>query len=246
MLRVNADGHEPTWSLGRIDVPRASDLLAGQLRQRILAGDLAEGELLPPERTLVQHTGLARASVREALRTLEAEHLIAPRLGRYGGWAVRKPGRESVERSIDVFIQGHQIRVGSLLDVREVLEPAGAALAARHRTDEDLDEMESCQAAMVTAWPDMAAYVVESSRWHYAVAAATHNELLIAFSTALFDALKENIRPENVSGPATQAHDEVTTAIRQHDEQAAYHHMQRHVRVRPAQLQSIGGGEPTN
>ena len=92
--------------LGRVEVPRAADVLADRLRQGILSGQLRPGELLPPERKLVEQTGLGRASVREALRMLEVEDLIEARLGRYGGWLVRRPDEESVARSIDVFIRG--------------------------------------------------------------------------------------------------------------------------------------------
>src|ERR1700753_2511248 len=61
--------------LGKVEVPRAADVLADRLRRGILAGQLRPGELLPPERKLVDQTGLGRASVREALRMLEVEDL---------------------------------------------------------------------------------------------------------------------------------------------------------------------------
>jgi GntR family transcriptional regulator, transcriptional repressor for pyruvate dehydrogenase complex len=227
-------GREQPWLVGKIEIPRAADVLAGQLRQRILTGELAEGDVLPTERNLVDRTGLGRASVREALRMLEAENLVESRLGRYGGWVVRKPGRESVARSIDVFIRGHQIRFVSLLDAREAIEPACAALAARYRTDQDLGEIEHRQAGMVAAWPDVPMYLLENVRWHLAVVVATHNELLIAFMSALSNAVHaatelEHFHSKAVQTAAIRAHEGVMAAIRDQDEQAAFRRMYRHV-----------------
>ena len=65
-----------------VNVPKAADVLAGILREKILGGDLLEGVPLPNERDLGSQAGLSRASVREALRILEGEGLIATRIGR--------------------------------------------------------------------------------------------------------------------------------------------------------------------
>ena len=125
-------------------------------------------------------TGLGRATIREALRVLESESLITPRLGRYGGWTVRRPGRDSITRSIDVFIRGTQIHFESLLATREAIEPSCAALAAEHRTDADLEAIERRSARLAECWEDLAEYLLENVRWHLAIVDATHNELLIA------------------------------------------------------------------
>jgi len=52
--------------LSPVDVPKASDVLAGELRERILNGELAEGAPLPAERELVKQTQMSRATVRES------------------------------------------------------------------------------------------------------------------------------------------------------------------------------------
>ena len=65
----------PRLALGRVSVPKASDVLVEQLRSRIRSGELGTGQSLPAERDLVVQTGLSRASVREALRILEVEEV---------------------------------------------------------------------------------------------------------------------------------------------------------------------------
>ncbi|MEO5902222.1 MAG: FadR/GntR family transcriptional regulator [Ilumatobacteraceae bacterium] len=229
--------------LGPIEVPRAADVLVELLRRRVLDGDLVEGDVLPSERALMADTGLGRATVREALRVLEVEDLIEPRLGRYGGWTVRRPGRESVTRSIDVFIRGTQIRFGSLLAAREAIEPSCAALAAEHRTDEDLVALERHGARMAECWEDVPEYLLENVRWHLAVVDATHNELLIAFMSALGDAIHAGtdlgaFNSTAVRRAAMRAHDSVVTAIREQDPDAAFRRMHRHVHAFHSQATS--------
>jgi DNA-binding FadR family transcriptional regulator len=217
-------------------VPRAANLLVDELRPRILAGELAEGDLLPAERTLVEETGLGRATVREALRILETEGLISAGLGRYGGWVVQRPGRATLTRSIDVFIRGRQIRSGSLMEAREAIEPPCAALAALHRDEDDLAHIDACTASLRASWMDGDAYLVENVRWHLAVVAASHNELLIAIMTALADAVHAGTDIDEVDSGEVRletiaAHERVVEAIRAGDADAAFRRMYRHIRA---------------
>ena len=127
--------------LAAVVVPKASDVLAAKLRELILSSGLAEGTPLPTERELVAQSGLSRTSVREALRVLETEGLVLTKAGRNGGSQVRRPGRESISRSFELFVRSHGVRFEALLEAREAIEPAAARLAAIHRTDDDLAEM---------------------------------------------------------------------------------------------------------
>lgn len=231
--------------ISKITVPRAADVLADQLRQRILTGELRPGELLPNERDLAEQSGLGRASVREALRLLEGDNLVESKLGRNGGWLVRRPGSESVARSIDVFIRGHQLEFASLLEAREAMEPACAALAARHRTDADIAELELRSFKMKAA-SDVVDYLLENLRWHLAVVHASHNELLIAVMSALSDAIHattdlEDFNSNEVRAAALQAHDRVLVAIKDGDADAAHRRMHRHLHAFNVQATETSG-----
>lgn len=220
--------------IDKISVPRASDVLAERLRRMILDGDLRPGERLPTERQMVEQAGLGRASVREALHILEGDNLVEARVGRHGGWLVRRPGGESVARSLDVFIRGHQLRFTSLLEARETIEPGCAALAARHRHDEDLRQIEHRNQRVRAVSDDVPQYLIENVRWHLAVVNATHNELLIALMSALSDSIHaatdvEGFNSEEVRNASIEAHERVVTAIRDQDEEAAFRRMRRHL-----------------
>jgi GntR family transcriptional regulator, transcriptional repressor for pyruvate dehydrogenase complex len=220
--------------VGPINVPQAADVLAERLRQRVLDGELAEGDVLPSERALMADTGLGRATVREALRILEVEALITPRLGRYGGWTVRRPDRGVVTRSIDVFIRGTKIRFGSLLATREAIEPSCAALAAEHRTEEDLAVLDAIGVRLRACVRDLPEFLLTNVCWHLSVVDATHNELLIAIMSALGDAIHAgtdlaDFNSLKVRRAAIDAHDAVVAAIRDQDADAASRRMLRHV-----------------
>lgn len=161
-----------------ISVPKAADVLAGILREKILNGQLAEGADLPNERDLGLQSGLSRASVREALRILEGEGLIVTRTGRNGGSAVLRPTSATIERSVGIFIRGQNIRFQAVLETRSAIEPSSARFAAMHRTDDDLLEIDRAHAKLMQASQadDLAAYVQANLDWHVQVVrAATTN-----------------------------------------------------------------------
>ncbi len=159
-------------------------MLADDLRERILRGEFPEGTALPPERELVNQTRMSRTTVREALRILEVQGLVRIKTGRAGGAFVYRPDRDSVAGSVSLLIRGRQIRIPALLETREAIEPFCAQLAAKHRTDEDLERLEQANEA-IAADGTLAEFLQANVDWHVAVAVASHNELLAGFMVAL-------------------------------------------------------------
>ena len=217
-----------------LTVPKASDILAAQVRERIFSGELAEGTALPAERQLVEQTGLSRATVREALRVLEVENLLRIRPGRGGGAFVHRPDHKSLANTVQLVIRGQQIRLESLHQTREAIEPTCAALAARHRTDEGLAELDAANADLVQAGADIPRFLRANIRWHNAVAKAGENELLIGFMSALSQSIYaatdlERFMDAQVRELTARAHARITEAIREQDEAAATRRMTRHV-----------------
>jgi DNA-binding FadR family transcriptional regulator len=215
-------------------VPKASDVLADQLRERILNGDIAEGMSLPSERDLVVQTRMSRATVREALRILEVQGLLVIRAGRGGGAFVRQPGSDAVVNSVELLVRGRQVRLSALLETREAIEPTCAALAATRRTDDDLEQLDGLNREIDAARQDLAAFLAVNVRWHIAVADASQNELLSAFMHSLSRTLYTSTENEEfvdagVRDTAVRAHLAVTQAIRAGDAAAARRRMERHV-----------------
>jgi GntR family transcriptional repressor for pyruvate dehydrogenase complex len=220
--------------LAAVFVPKASDVLAEKLRELILSRALAEGTPLPTERELVAQSGLSRTSVREALRVLETEGLVITKAGRNGGSQVRRPGRESVSRSLGLFVRSHGVRFEALLEAREAIEPSAARLAAVHRSDEDLIEITRLHGLLERVTDDVSEYVRLNLEWHRAVVRASRNELLIAFFDAIAQAVHAMTESYSLYSPevhrdVVRVHERVVAAIAAQDPEAAFRRMQGHV-----------------
>jgi GntR family transcriptional regulator, transcriptional repressor for pyruvate dehydrogenase complex len=223
-----------TVLLKPVEVPKASDVLARELRERILSGELAEGIALPAERELVKQTQMSRATVREALRILEVQNLVRVRAGRAGGAFVQRPTTKSMASTVSMLIRGRQIKLADLMETREALEPFCAELAARKRTDDDLAVLDQANSDIADPGADLSAFLQANLDWHVGVAMAGRNELLIGFMTALSQAIytgTENAAfvDDNVRTVTARAHRSVTAAIRSRDADAAGRRMRRHV-----------------
>lgn len=168
-----------------VTLTRAPSLLADRLRELILTGTFPSGELLPSERDLVADSGLSRGSVREALKILETEGLVEIRPGRSGGALVTAPSRDSLVRTVQVFIRANSIDLKTLLDCRIAVEPMMARLAAQHRTPEQMDEIWQLHRAVAETIEDVATYRPANFALHMAIVKAGRNEPLCALMQAI-------------------------------------------------------------
>ena len=220
--------------LSPMKVPKASDVLAHELRERILNDEFEAGSGLPAERELVAQTGMSRTTVREALRILEVQGLIRIKSGRTGGAFVQRPGEEVMSNTVGLLVRGQRIRLSALLETREAIEPYCASLAAIHRDDDDMLRLEEAAAKVADASGDLAQFLDANIAWHNAVARASHNELLAGLMAGLSLAIRaatddETFVDTTVRETAARAHEGVMRAIREKDSDAAFRRMTRHV-----------------
>jgi GntR family transcriptional repressor for pyruvate dehydrogenase complex len=194
--------------------------LAIEIRNMIVDGQLPPGTLLPNERTFAEQTQIGRSSVREALRILEHQGLVRTRRGKGGGTRVTQPGLQSVVGPLKLFIQSNSVSLDSLLQVRQVVEPACAALAAKHRSAFDLDALLSYETAMRIAHKD-----------------GDQRRFLDANYECLLEAIGPSIR-EKTEFPGLdieareatiRAHAKILRAIKEEKDDAAFRSMERHI-----------------
>lgn len=228
-----------------ITAPKPYEMLANQLREAILRGEIAEGEALSPERELVAQTGLTRGSVREALRQLAVEGLVEARPGRFGGNVVRLPGRESMANAIAHFVRGRRLPLRTLHETRYVLEPAMAGLAAIHRTPEDLDELKSLHASLIAAAGSSQSFSLVNVKWHNTVARASHNHLLAGVLDAISCGVAVSTTAEEYDTAETRAHvirihARVMEAIESGDSELAQERMRQHIGAAHARAAAPG------
>ena len=136
--------------------PRTADLVAAQLRRRIV-GEMAEGQTLPPESVLMERFGVARQTLREAYRVLETEGLLTVRRGVHGGAVVHRPNGTVAARNVAVVLESRGTTLADVYQARAMVEPACAELLARTRTAEDVAALRGALAQ--TARPDTDAVV---------------------------------------------------------------------------------------
>lgn len=117
---------------------KAHEVVADQIRQRIVAGELVEGQRLSPEDDLTAQFGVARTTLREALRVLESQGLLAIRRGRGGGPVVTHPDLEPISMALATVLQLQATTVGDLDAARQMIEPQIAGQLARQHESADL------------------------------------------------------------------------------------------------------------
>ncbi len=234
----SAGDPEPLGALlPRIEVSRPSELLAEQLRRRILDGAFPEGGALPVERDLAERSGLSRGTVREALKALEVEGLIQTRPGRYGGSIVCRPTDATLARHVGAFVRGRGVSVQAVIEARTALQPSIAELAAIHRGDDDLDRLRAVSAVLEAAEAaDVPAFLQANVDWNCALAAATRNDLLRAFMVSLSGPILEVSRigdfaSDDVRALVVRAHRRIFDAVLARDPAAARRRMERHIQA---------------
>ena len=156
-------------------------------------------------------------------------------------------GDRAIARLVDLFIQGRGISFTSLLETRQALEPMLARLAALNRTDDDIDLLRQRTAALEEGLGDSSTLSERNVDWHLAVAAASHNELLMAMMAAIAGACRragilETHGLPRVVQPMVEAHRGILNAIVDGDPEAAERRMLRHLM---AYSQVLGAAAPT-
>src|SRR5438552_3966331 len=106
-----------------------------QIEGLLERGELKPGDQLPPERQLAEQFQVSRASVREALRSLELLGIVETHAG--GGTFVRHAQPDDLARPLHSLIaRGHTLT--DVIDVRGLIEPAVAERAAQNITEEEI------------------------------------------------------------------------------------------------------------
>ena len=162
------------------------------LGRAIVSGHYRPGDLLPREAELIEEYGVSRTSLREAMKVLAAKGLLEIR--QKSGTRVRPEGTWNVFDS-DLFAWSTQegkseAAIGDLIELRQLLEPSAARLAASRATMADVNRIDAAQAAMAAATGDQQRYAEHDVDFHMAVFAASHNVFLQRFGNLVADFLR--------------------------------------------------------
>lgn len=233
----------------RLPTSRVSEEIAHQIRQVILSGKLKPGDKLPTERELVEQFRSSRASVREAIRSLEHLGLVRIKRGAGGGTYLTGSNHRPVTESFLVRMQLNHGTVDHLTEARLLLEPALCRLATKHANAQDLERLRTIveeQEALVREDKEVSSYDL---RFHRTLLEAAHNPVLELTAVSVIDLLVNALQRANVSGNLTRHvvnfHRAIYNALSQRNGDRAARLMKDHVadiqsRLRPVLVKGRG------
>jgi len=213
--------------------PRKRNLcsrLVEELGSRIVRGDLPPGDVLPTEAVLGKEFRASRSVVRDAVKTLAAKGLLDPRTRT--GTRVLAPIHWNL---LDLDVLGWRYAAmpraqffQELFEIRRMIEPAAAALAAERATDKDIAALADAYAAMQTTDHASDNAIDADMRFHRAVLTCSHNDLLAQMGSVIGVGLLISFRIASHSyGVSLPMHGQVLEAIRRHDSEGARKAMER-------------------
>ncbi len=169
---------------------RIYEAIISRIRVMVEKGDLSAGDRLPSERELAAAFRVSRPSVREALKTLESHGYLEVRQGE-GTFISRNPIENFVEPLATVILTEKEYQV-QILEMRRLIEPQIASLAAERATRDEMSRMEitlSLQKEKVSMGETGADL---DKIFHYVIAQAAKNRLLIRIIDTATDLFSEN------------------------------------------------------
>jgi GntR family transcriptional regulator, transcriptional repressor for pyruvate dehydrogenase complex len=227
---------------------RLYEQIVQQVEESIHKGALKPGNQLPPERELAHQFGVSRTAVREAVKALREKGLVEAYPGR--GTFVTDGTSHAIRQSLDRMIRIGQPEGSTYLaEVREILEPEIAALAATRADAEDLASMHEAVSIMDKAKRDSDAFIEADLDFHLALAEAAGNPLILTLIDSIVGLLREQrLRIFQVEGGPERGqyhHKKIMEAIERHDSLGAREAMKAHLRqVREDCRELPSGQEP--
>ncbi|MDV6230593.1 FadR/GntR family transcriptional regulator [Rhodococcus cercidiphylli] len=144
---------------------------------------------------------------------------------------------DTFRNSVDLHLKGWAPRLDMLQESRTVIEPWCAYLAAQRRTDEDVKTLSKIDDESEFAMSGGGDFLACKLRWHSALVAAAHNDVLSTFVDALSQSIAHQSEPDYLTGDgdamkrSVAEHRLVTDAIRGRDSSLAHRLMSKHVRA---------------
>src|SRR6266404_8421272 len=215
-----------------VKTSRLFEQIVQQVEDSILKGQLKPGDQLPAERDLAQRFGVSRTAVREAVKTLREKGLVEAYSGR--GTFVTNGTSQAIRQSLDLMIRiNQQEGSANLAELRLVLEPEIAGLAASRIEEQLLSTMHEAVAVMDRSLHDPDAYIEADLDFHLALAEAAGNPLILSLLDSIVGLLRDQrSRIFSVDGGPERGqfhHKRILEATERRDPDAAREAMRAHL-----------------
>ena len=212
-----------------------------RFRSLIRQGALKPGERLPSERVLAEQLHVSRSSVREAIRSLELQGLVVSKRG--SGTFIETDNLESVVSLIASTLGTGTEALKDIFEIRHLLEPQIAAVAAERASAQEVEELEAILADQELQIAEGGTGVDADTAFHFALASATHNSALIKVVSAVEDILRRS-RDQSMQAPgraqrSLASHRSILQMVRSGNGDGARRAMEHHLTVvEPADVSS--------
>ncbi|HKV63318.1 MAG TPA: FadR/GntR family transcriptional regulator [Candidatus Acidoferrum sp.] len=212
---------------------RLYEQIVQQVEESIHKGAMKPGDQLPPERELAQQFGVSRTAVREAVKALREKGLVEAYPGR--GTFITDGTSYSMRQSLDRMLRvGQAEGSGFLAEVREILEPEIAGMAATRADADDLVSMREQIRTMDEARKDPDAFIEADLDFHLTLAEAAANPIILSLIDSIVGLLREQrmsiFQVEGGPERGQYHHKKILEAIEHKDSAGAREAMKAHLR----------------
>jgi GntR family transcriptional regulator, transcriptional repressor for pyruvate dehydrogenase complex len=213
--------------------PKAAMLVAQLIVRDIGRAGLRPGDLLPPERAMLETYDTGRGTLREALRLLEFQGVIALKPGPGGGPILMNPAAAHLAGSLQLLMQLNQAPYREIVAARAALEPVASRLTAGRISAESLADLAGTVAQMRENIDDTDWFRDSGRRFHEVIAWSSGNVLFAYIVDALLGIMHGTVigteDPGDRRAAVLRAHEEIYAAIAAHDAAAAEQRMREHI-----------------
>jgi GntR family transcriptional regulator, transcriptional repressor for pyruvate dehydrogenase complex len=225
-----------TLKFKQIKTKKIYEEVAEAIFEMIKTGALKPGDKLDSVQQLAEKFQVGRAAIREALTALKAMGLIELKQGE--GTYVREFDPTMLTFPLSIAVLMNKEDIWHLLEVRKLLEVGAASLAAQKRTDDDLIAMEQALHEMQEAIGNDELGEKADLAFHMAVAAASHNPILVSLMNSVSEMMIETMREtrriwlfskQTTTEKLLQQHTEIFKAIKEKNADAAQERMLQHL-----------------
>jgi GntR family transcriptional repressor for pyruvate dehydrogenase complex len=205
-------------SSGDVRLPKVAELVAGEIRRRIISGDVNAGDPLPNEAELTALFGVSRPTLREALRLLESDGLIEVKRGVRGGPRVRVPDVGVTARHAALLLQMRGTTLEDLIGARLIVEPAAVRELARRASKADVKALREAHQTELDAGDDYDANAHHATLFHALLVQLVGNQTLALLNELLtgIQDLENRTVVDRLS--ADEARSVVAKARREHEQ----------------------------
>jgi DNA-binding FadR family transcriptional regulator len=212
---------------------KAAMLVAQRIMRDVVTERLRPGDLLLPERNMLDKYQTGRGTLREALRLLEFQGVISLKPGPRGGPVLQDPDSSHLASTLVLLMQFQKAPFRSIVEVRTAMEPMISRLAAERMSDDGLAELGGTIEQMREHLDQQDVFLEANKRFHDIIAWSSGNPLFGYIVDSLLGIMDGTVigidypRPRRVA--ILKAHDEIYQALMARDPDGSEERMREHI-----------------